>query len=69
MTGPAGSSSRRFDPPRMVWVLHTDGAWYRGEQDGWVRWPDGQWRASVTYSAGVGEKYVRSVPAESVRPG
>ena len=59
--------SRRFDPPRVVDVEH-DGAWYRGLQDGWVRWPDGQWRASVEWSVSPGEKYSRSVPATKVRP-
>jgi hypothetical protein len=36
-------------PPRAVEVLH-DGQWVAGAQDAWVRWPDGEWRASVTYS-------------------
>lgn len=61
--------ARRFDPPRPVRVRHDDGRWYRGEQDGWVWWPDEQrWRASVTYTVGVGEKYVRSVPDSRVAP-
>lgn len=64
------SRSRRFDEPRPVEVWH-DGRWVRGEQDGWVRWPDGEWRASVTFSVdhewGRG-RYVKSLPADQVRP-
>lgn len=60
--------ARRFIPPRPVRVLHDDGRWYAGEQDGWVRWPDGAWRASVTYTVAVGEKFVRSVPDSRVAP-
>ncbi|NUS55866.1 MAG: hypothetical protein HOV66_13570 [Streptomycetaceae bacterium] len=59
--------SRRFDPPRVVEV-ERDGVWYRGLQDGWVRWPDGTWRASVEYSVAPGIKYSQSVPAARVRP-
>lgn len=61
------STSRRFDPPRAVLVRHEDGRWYPGLQDGWVRWPDDTWRASVTYTVAPGEKYVRSVDADRVR--
>lgn len=57
---------RRFDEPIPVDVLHTDGRWYRGEQEGWVRWPDG-WRASVTWVVSPGEKYVRVIPEARVR--
>lgn len=50
-------------------VLH-DGVWLPGWQNGWVRWPDGQWRASVSFTAdyewGRG-KHVKSVPADQVR--
>lgn len=63
----AGTNSRRFDPPRVVEVEH-DGAWYRGLQDGWIRWPDGSWRASVAYTVSAGIKYSRSVSADRVRP-
>jgi hypothetical protein len=61
---------RRIDPPRAVEVLHDDGRWHDGAQDGWVRWLDGSWRASVTYSVvydwGPGT-HLRSLPAERVR--
>jgi hypothetical protein len=61
---------RRIEPPRAVDVLHDDGRWVAGEQDAWVRWPDGDWRASVIYSViyewGPG-RHVRSLPAERVR--
>lgn len=61
---------RRLDEPRAVEVLH-DGRWVPGQQDGWVRWPDDGWYASVTYVLehewGRG-RYVRSVPADEVRP-
>ncbi|NUS59167.1 MAG: hypothetical protein HOV66_30565 [Streptomycetaceae bacterium] len=59
--------SRRFDPPRVVDVEH-EGVWYRGLCEGWVRWPDGDWRASVAYTVSPGIKYVRSVTADRVRP-
>lgn len=57
---------RRFDEPIPVEVLHDDGRWYRGEQEGWVRSDDG-WRGSVTYSVAPGMKYVRVVAADRVR--
>lgn len=61
---------RRFDEPRAVEVLH-DGRWVPAMQDAWVRWPDGEWRASVTYAVdhewGRG-RYVKSVPSDEVRP-
>jgi hypothetical protein len=60
---------RRIDPPRPVEVWH-DGAWVPALQDAWVRWPDGEWMASVSYVVdhdwGRG-KYLRSVPADEVR--
>jgi hypothetical protein len=60
---------RRIDPPRAVEVLH-DGQWVAGAQDAWVRWPDGEWRASVSYSVdyewGPG-KHLRSLPADRLR--
>jgi hypothetical protein len=53
-------------------VLHDDGQWVVGAQDAWVRWPDGEWRASVTYSVvyewGAG-RHLRSMPANRVRLG
>ena len=59
---------RRFDEPRPVLVQHDDGRWYRGFCEGWTRRDDGEWRASCRYTVGVGETYVRSLPAERVRP-
>lgn len=60
---------RRIDPPRLVEV-EQGGEWWPGQQDAWVRWPDGSWRASVefvaTYDWGQG-KHVLSVPPERVR--
>lgn len=60
---------RKIDPPRPVEVLH-NGQWLPGQQDAWVLWPDGTWRASVTFTAryewGPG-KHVMSLPAERVR--
>lgn len=58
---------RWYDEPRPVLVEH-EGRWYRGFCEGWARWPNGVWMASVTYSVAPGEKYVRSVPPERVRP-
>jgi hypothetical protein len=58
---------RPYTPPRAVDVEHDDGTWYPGWQDAWVRWPDGSWRASVSYTIAPGTKYLRSVPAEKVR--
>jgi hypothetical protein len=60
-------TSRRFDPPRPILVLHDDGRWYEGYQDGWTRWPDGSWRASVSYTTEPGSKYLRSLPAERIQ--
>lgn len=57
---------RRFEEPIPVDVLHDDDRWYRGEQEGWVWWPDG-WRGSVTYVVAPGEKYVRVLPEARVR--
>lgn len=59
---------RRYDELRPVLVLHEDERWYRGFCEGWSRRDDGTWMASVTYTVAVGEKYVRSVPPERVRP-
>lgn len=57
---------RMIDPPRAVEVRHDDGRWWSGEQCAWIRSPEG-WRASVTYSAGVGRTFVRTVPESWVR--
>jgi hypothetical protein len=69
MVGVVDPGVRRIDPPRAVEVLHDDGAWYRGFQDGWSFW-NGAWRASVSYVVqhdwGAG-KYVRSIPEGRVR--
>jgi hypothetical protein len=66
--GPVSDRVRRMEP-RPVEVLH-GGRWVPAMQDGWVRWDD-EWRASVTYVLahewGRG-RYVRSVPADEVRP-
>ena len=40
----------RLEPPRSVEVLHDDGRWAAGAKHAWVRWPNGEWRASVAYS-------------------
>jgi hypothetical protein len=58
---------RRYDEPVSVDVLH-EGRWYRGFCRGWARRDDGTWRAAVEYSVAPGEKYVRSVAADRVRP-
>ncbi|WP_222267422.1 hypothetical protein [Modestobacter marinus] len=61
---------RPIKPPRGVGVLHDDGRWVGGLQDAWVRWPSGEWRASVAYSV-VNEwgqdRHLRSLLAERVR--
>lgn len=59
---------RRYDPPRPVLVQHSDGAWYTGFCEGWVQSEAGLWRASVTFTTGVGETRVKVVAAERVRP-
>ena len=58
---------RRFDPSRSVLSLHDDGHWYAGLQTDWLRWPDGEWHAHVTYTVAPGSTYLRSVTAELVR--
>jgi hypothetical protein len=60
---------RRVDPPRAVEVLH-DGRWVAGAQNASGRRPDGNWRASVTYTVGYDwglGRHLRSLPAERVR--
>lgn len=61
------SDHHPLTPPRLVLVQHDDGGWYPGVQDAWTRWPDGGWRASVTYSVAPGMRYLRSVPPERLR--
>lgn len=63
------SDVRRIDPPRPVEIWH-DGAWVPGVQTGWVRQPDGSWKADVQYVVrydwGPG-KHVRTVTEGRVR--
>lgn len=68
MAAVTGPGSRRFEEPRPVLVLHDDGAWYTGFQDGWIRRGDGTWRASVRYTTAPGSQFDRAMPASRVRP-
>ena len=61
---------RRIDPPRAVEVQLDDGRWVDGLQQAWVRWPDGSWRASVSYQLQhdhVRGSHLASLPADRVR--
>ncbi len=54
-------------PPKSVQVRHGD-AWHTGWLEAWRR-EDGDWRAYVRYSVGVGLQHLMWVAAADVRPG
>jgi hypothetical protein len=56
-------------PTKSVLALHDDDLWYAADLlDQYRTRSDGQWRVVVTYSTGLGSRYIRAMPADQCRP-